>query len=71
MCDILDVMETSLTEAARAFRRAERTAEQRREELAAAIVQADKDGMRQVDIVKVTGYTREHVRRIIRDAEHG
>lgn len=71
MSDILEVMETSLTEAARAFRRAERAVEQRREELAAAIVQADKDGMRQVDIVKVTGYTREHVRRIIRDAEQG
>jgi hypothetical protein len=61
-------MESVLADVARAFRRAERVVEQRREELAAAIVQADKDGMRQVDIVRATGYTREHIRRIIRDA---
>jgi hypothetical protein len=64
-------MESALTEAARAYRRAERAVEQRREELAAAIVQAAADGVRQVDIVRATGYTREHIRRIVRDAEHG
>lgn len=30
----------------------------------AAIYAALEDGMRQVDVVAVTGYTREHVRRL-------
>lgn len=34
--------------------------------LADAIVDAARDGMRQVDIVKTTGYTRERVRQILR-----
>lgn len=37
--------------------------------LAAAIVAADQQGMKQTEIVAITGYTRETVRRIIRDAE--
>ena len=36
-----------------------------RDQLAAAIRADAKNGVRQVDIVKVTGYTREQVRRII------
>ncbi len=39
-----------------------------RERLAAAIVAATRAGVRQVDIVRVTGYGREHVRRIVRAA---
>jgi hypothetical protein len=39
-----------------------------REALAEAIVEAARSGMRQVDIVKVTGYTRERVRQIVRAA---
>ncbi|MBW0088265.1 hypothetical protein I4I73_03420 [Pseudonocardia sp. KRD-184] len=34
----------------------------------AAILAALEDGMRQVDVVGITGYTREHVRRLA-DAE--
>ncbi|MHA4950590.1 hypothetical protein ACX27O_25005 [Micromonospora sp. SD19] len=51
---------------------AQRAAEDRekitaaRDQLAAAIVDAARDGMRQVDIVRVTGYTRERVRQILR-----
>ncbi|MEW2383053.1 hypothetical protein AB0873_13345 [Micromonospora sp. NPDC047707] len=37
-----------------------------RSRLAEAIVDAARDGMRQVDIVRVTGYTRERVRQILR-----
>jgi len=59
---------TSLEEAARAYRRAEAALERRREELAAEIVAADQAGMRQVEIVKKTGYTRESVRRIVDNA---
>lgn len=39
-----------------------------RAELAEAIVRAARAGLRQVDIVKVTGYQREQVRRILRKA---
>jgi predicted NBD/HSP70 family sugar kinase len=39
-----------------------------RAELAAAIVDAVRGGMRQVDVVRVTGYTRERVRQICRAA---
>lgn len=69
-----------LADAVRAFRMAQaaavasaqRAAEDRekvteaREQLAAAIVEAAREGMRQVDIVRVTGYTRERVRQILR-----
>jgi len=66
-----DGVTTPLHKATAAYKRAQAVVEQRRLDLAEEIVKADRDGMRQVDIVKVTGYTREHVRRIIRDAEHG
>jgi hypothetical protein len=59
----------SLEEAARAFRRAEKTLEERRAALAEAIVAAARAGRPQVEIVAVTGYAREHVRRIVRAAE--
>lgn len=39
-----------------------------REELHAAILAALAAGMRQVEIVRITGYTRERVRQIARDA---
>lgn len=62
-------MEDALTEATRAYRRAEAALEKRRAELAAAIAAAARAGTRQVDIVATTGYTREHIRRIVRDAD--
>ncbi len=37
-----------------------------RSRLADAIVHAARGGMRQVDIVRVTGYTRERIRQILR-----
>jgi hypothetical protein len=36
--------------------------------LAEAIVEAARTGVRQVDLVRISGYNREHVRRICRDA---
>jgi CRP-like cAMP-binding protein len=69
VCVILSDMSDRLLAAARRFRRAERAYEQAREELAEAIVGAALDeGMRQVDIVDATGYTREHIRRIVDEA---
>ena len=37
-----------------------------RDDLSAAIAEAARAGMRQIDIVRVTGYTRERVRQILR-----
>nr|MDT0661729.1 hypothetical protein [Micromonospora sp. DSM 115978] len=45
---------------------ARENAAQARSALADAIVRAARDGMRQVDIVRTTGYTRERVRQILR-----
>lgn len=58
-------MSTDLERAAKAFRRAEVALEQRRAELAEAIRAADAAGTKQVDIVRITGYTRETVRRLV------
>jgi len=44
-------------------------ADQARAELAEEIRAADQAGMRQVDIVAATGYSRERVRQIVRDGE--
>ena len=41
--------------------------EQARTELADAIRDADQAGVRQVDIVAATGYSRERVRQIVRE----
>jgi hypothetical protein len=40
----------------------------KRQMLADAIVQAARAGVRQIDIVKVTNYQREQIRRILRAA---
>lgn len=47
---------------------AQKAEREKREQLADAIVDAARDGMRQVEIVKMTGYTRERVRQICRAA---
>ena len=38
----------------------------RRDALAEAIVEAAESGLRQIDIIKITGYSRERVRQILR-----
>lgn len=55
--------------AARIIAEARARVDQARAELAKEIRAADRAGMRQVDIVAATGYSRERVRQIIRDAE--
>ncbi|WP_089105500.1 hypothetical protein [Streptomyces hyaluromycini] len=55
----------SLTQVAERFRDAERRTDILRQELAAAIRQADTDGVAQKDICEATGYTRQQVRRIV------
>lgn len=56
---------------AKAFRRAEGIAEERRHDLTAAILDATAAGIRQSEIVRITGYTREHIRRLVRDGGQG
>lgn len=55
--------------AARIIADARARRDQARTELAAAIVEAADQGTPQVKIIEVTGYSREHIRRIIRAAE--
>lgn len=55
----------SLAQMAQRFREAETRAEILRQELAAAIRQADTDGLAQKEICEATGYTRQQVRRIV------
>lgn len=59
---------TDLEEAARRYREARDALDEARPILAAAIVDAARGGTRQAEIVRVTGYTREQVRRICRAA---
>ena len=62
-------MTSDLERAAGDYRGIKAAFRQAREKLAQEIVKADANGMRQVDIVRITGYTREHVRRIVADAK--
>ncbi|MCO8273157.1 hypothetical protein M1L60_21425 [Actinoplanes sp. TRM 88003] len=55
--------------AARIVADAREKVDQARGELAEEIRAADRVGMRQVDIVAATGYSRERVRQIVREGE--
>lgn len=55
---------------AKAHAKAQDRANQTRAELHAAILAAIDDGVRQVDIARVTGYTRERIRQIDREREN-
>ncbi len=57
-----------LEKTAREYQRAKAALDAVRPRLAAAIVAAARAGMRQSEIVKTTGYTRERVRQICREA---
>jgi CRP-like cAMP-binding protein len=60
---------TALRKAVRAKNAAEKRADAARAALAIAMTDALEAGMRQGEIVEMTGYTREHVRRLVRDVE--
>ncbi len=66
MCDTARV--TELEKAAEAYTAAKTAMDAARDVLADEIVKAARSGMRQSEIVKTTGYTRETVRRICRAA---
>ncbi len=60
--------EDPVAKATRAYRRAVEAADARRAELADAVVHAVLvDKRRQSEVARVSGYTREHVRRICLD----
>jgi F0F1-type ATP synthase membrane subunit b/b' len=67
ICAIIGAV-TQLEEAAAAYRSAKQALDEARPHLAQAIVDAARAGTRQSEIVRVTGYTREQVRRICRAA---
>lgn len=66
---LVAVDKRSLGQIAQRFREAEARAEILRQELAAAIRQADADDVAQKDIAEATGYTRQQVRRIVKAEE--
>jgi len=61
-----DAVPQAQTEAKRLVAAARAEVERTRQALAKAIVRAARSGMRQKDIVAVTGYNRERVRQILR-----
>lgn len=65
--DMTEEAVTRLRQAVRRHRRAQATAERAREELADFIAEALRAGVRPRDVIKETGYTAEHVRRIARE----
>lgn len=54
-----------VTKALAAHRRATARADQTRAELHRAIAEAARQGVRQADLARLTGYTRERLRQIV------
>ncbi|MGW2720805.1 hypothetical protein [Streptomyces sp. NPDC001492] len=74
MCEHVDMPATeetvaALRKAVRVKNAAEKRADDARAALAIAMADAMREGMRQGDVVELTGYTREHVRRLVREVE--
>lgn len=68
---ILSVAREKLVQAATEYRQIEADLVTARSALAGAIIEAAKAGMPQTEIIRISGYTREHVRRIIRSGGVG
>lgn len=74
MCDHVDMPATdetvaTLRRAVRAKTTAEKRAEDARAALAVAMADAIRDGLKQSEVVAITGYNREHVRRLVSKVE--
>ena len=74
MCEHVDMPATeetvaALRKAARVKTTAEKRAEDARAALAIAMTDAIHAGIKQSEVVEITGMTREHVRRLVRDVE--
>lgn len=63
---MLNVARERLVKAAAEYRRIEADLVTARSKLADAMYEAAQAGMPQTEIIKISGYTREHVRRIVR-----
>lgn len=64
-------MHDPLEEAARRVEKARENYESFRRDLEEEIIAASATGRKQVDIVRITGYTRERIRRIVRGLPAG
>lgn len=65
ICETEPMADEQLADSMRAYRRAEKLLETRREELFEAIGRAVTErGIKQADVARQTGWTREHIRRI-------
>lgn len=64
LCLVDATPEAQLRSATSRRKRAERAVKEARLAERAAILAALEAGLRQVDVVSITGYTREHVRRL-------
>lgn len=74
MCEHVDMPVTeetvaALRKAVRAKTAAEKRADDARAALAIAMADAMREGMKQSEVVELTGYTREHVRRLVREVD--
>lgn len=74
MCEHVDMPPTeetvtALRRAVRAKKSAEDRVEAARAALAVAMADAMRDGMKQSEVVAITGYNREHVRRLVGKVE--
>ena len=74
VCDHVDMPATeetvaALRKAVRTMTAAEKRADDARAALAVAMADAMRQGMKQGEVVDLTGYTREHVRRLVREVE--
>lgn len=56
-----------LTQAAKTYRRTEKAHEEARQALKQAAVAAIEAGVKQTEVVKTTGWTREYLRRLRKD----
>ncbi|GCE00863.1 hypothetical protein [Embleya hyalina] len=59
-----EAAEEGLVRAAKAYRRTEKAHEEARQELKRAAIRAIGAGVKQSEVVKVTGWTREYLRRL-------
>ncbi len=66
MCDNRAMAEDPVVRASRRYRQAEHASTARRIELIVELGKATAAGRKQKDLIAATGFTREHVRRLIR-----
>lgn len=59
-------MTSEIEAAAKAYRRAKKSADERYATLVDLIIKADAAGVKQADIVRATGYTRDNIRQMLR-----